>query len=100
MEVPQRKLDVPLLIATGRADALIPPSAQYAAVTAMCRVGNRVVWNSYAGVGHSGTSNYALKDAIPFARALLAGQKVQSNCGAINAPPPLEKMDPAIPFND
>jgi pimeloyl-ACP methyl ester carboxylesterase len=100
VEIPRRKLDVPLLIATGRADALIPPSAQYAAVTAMCRVGNRVVWNSYAGVGHSGTSNYALKDAIPFARALLAGQKVQSNCSAINAPPPLEKMDPAIPFND
>ena len=92
-------LGVPLLIATGLADEAIAPESQYRAVRAMCRRGNRITWHTYRGVGHSATSNHALRDAIPFARALLAGTPPASTCASLVAPGALEPRDPAIPFN-
>lgn len=98
--VPERPMRVPLLVATGLADATIPTMTQYRAVQAMCRRGNPVIWRKYDGVTHSGTSNYALKDAIPFARDLLAGKRPASNCGSITPPGPIQPSDETIPFQD
>lgn len=98
--VPAKPMHVPLLIATGLADATIPTPTQYAAVQAMCSKGNPVIWRKYNGVTHSGTSNYALRDAIPFARDLLAGKHPASNCGSITPPGPIQPSDETIPFQD
>ena len=93
------KLPMPIMIATGRADAVIAPGAQYRAVQAMCRYGSRITWFQYDGVGHSATSNFALKDAVPYARALLAGRLPASSCGRLTPPGPLQAMDKSVPFN-
>lgn len=100
LAAPRVNLHVPVMVATGKADALIPPAAQFAAVRALCHYGNRVTWKTYARVGHSGTSNYALRDAIPFARSLLAGMPPATSCARLASPGPLDTLDPAIPFND
>lgn len=98
--VPARPMRVPLLVATGLADTTIPTERQYAAVQMMCHRGNRVKWIKYDGVNHSGTVNYALRDAIPFARQLLAGKAVASNCDAITPPGPVQATDRSIPFQE
>jgi len=97
---PRQNLGVPLLIATGKSDRTIDTRAQSAAVQAMCRYGNRIEWRTYAGIGHSATSHASLVDAIPFARALLAGRKTANDCGHIVPLGPPTKADMSIPFND
>jgi len=98
--IPARPLRVPLLIATGLSDTTIPTSLQYAAVQAMCRRGNHIVWYKYDGVTHSGTSNFALRDAVPFAQRLLEHDPPASNCAGITPPGPIQSKDPSIPFQD
>lgn len=98
--VPQRRLPVPLLIATGLADTTIPTPRQFAAVQDMCRRGNRLKWVKYDGVNHSGTVNYALRDAVPFARDLLANKEFVSNCDSITPPGPIQAADHSIPFQE
>ena len=91
---------LPVFVATGAADAVILPQLQYGAVRAMCRYGNRIVWRKYDRIGHSGTSNFALRDAIPFARSVLAAKAPGNDCPRLAPPGPLQAMDPAVPFND
>lgn len=100
LAVPREKLAMPILVATGLADTVIPTSAQYQAVMRLCRAGNAVTWRKYDGVTHSGTSNYALRDAIPFAAALLRGEQPANSCGALTPPGAAQSADPSIPFND
>jgi hypothetical protein len=100
LAVEKVKVTVPLFVGTGLADSVIPPGQQYDAVVALCRLGDRVHWKTYDGVTHSATSNRALEDAVEFARTVLAGQAVRSNCGALVKPGPLQKPDRAIPFSD
>lgn len=98
--VPVRAMKQPLLIATGLSDSTIPTSLQFEAVKALCQRGNRVIWRKYDGVTHSGTSNFALRDAIPFARELLAGKRPASRCDALTPPGPIQPTDRSIPFQD
>lgn len=100
LAAPRRRLPVPIFIATGLADGVIPADGQYRAVRALCRASNRVVWRKYAGITHSGTSNYALRDAIPFAAELLRGGRPDNDCKDLQAPGPLEPPARDIPFND
>lgn len=100
LAAPKQNLGVPLLIATGKSDRTIDTRAQSAAVQAMCRYGNRIEWRTYDGIGHSATSHASLVDAIPFARALLAGRKTTNDCGHIVPLGAPTKADPSIPFND
>jgi hypothetical protein len=53
---------------------------QGALVKDACAAGTQVVWRRYPGLDHSGTLNASLADSLPFARSLLAGQPVASNC--------------------
>ena len=101
LDMPPARLHGPLFIGTGLSDELIAPPRQYRAVKAMCGYGSEVQWHPYPGITHSGTSIYALRDAIPFAKALLAGKTVASNCNAL-APPgaTLQKPRTDVPFND
>ena len=98
--VPMAPIRGPIFIATGLSDTIVPTRLQYSAVQTMCQRGNRVIWKKYDGVTHSGTSNFALRDAVPFARALLAGKVPSSNCGDLSPPGPVQPKDMTVPFQD
>ncbi|MBT2186060.1 alpha/beta hydrolase family protein [Sphingobium nicotianae] len=95
-----QNLRVPLFIATGLADSTIPPDSQFKAVKYMCGFGNRISWKKYAGITHYATPNYALRDALPFAKAVLNGGSPRSDCGDLLPPGPLQQPTPGIPFQD
>ena len=94
------RLPVPVLLGTGLADHVLVPRRQYGAVAALCAGGGDVVWKPYSGATHNGGLNAAFPDALAFFRDALAGQKPQSNCGAISAPDVPGKPAEGIPFND
>lgn len=71
----------PLMLGVGQADELISPDRQQKAVKAICGAGNTVVHKLYAGARHSETLTRSADDAVAFARSLLAGDKLPSNCG-------------------
>ncbi|MFO1327399.1 MAG: lipase family protein [Rubrivivax sp.] len=94
------RVDVPLLLATGLADRLIPPQRQYNAVAALCGAGNAVSWHRYDGVGHNGSPHAAFGDALALARARLAGQAAPGNCAAVSPPGEPGALKAGLPFND
>jgi hypothetical protein len=53
---------------------------QAALVRDACAVGARIVWRRYSGLDHGATVDASLADSLPFARSVLAGQQVASNC--------------------
>jgi acetyl esterase/lipase len=77
---PSLHLSQPLLVGTGEADRDVPPAMQAALVRDACAAGARIVWRRYPGLDHSATVNASLADSLPFARSVLAGQEVASNC--------------------
>jgi hypothetical protein len=101
-QVPHEALTVPIFVGTGLADLLIAPDRQFRGVKAMCKAGTRLLWRGYAGVTHNGTLTAALSDGQAFAADLLAGRKVDSNCGSIQAPGSLQvpSKDEQLLFND
>lgn len=99
-DMPMRSVGVPLMVATGLADATLTPERQYAAVAALCAAGNKVLWRRYEGLGHDGALNGSFEDSIAFARALLKGEPVASNCADILPPGPPGERKSGVPFND
>jgi len=77
------KVTFPLMLGTGLADEAIPPQRQELAVHAMCRSGNTVIWKRYPGVHHSDTLPASFEDAEAFARNVLNGQSVASDCNGL-----------------
>jgi hypothetical protein len=45
-----------------------------------CKAGTVVEGHLYHGLGHSETVNASLKDSIPFAKKVIAGEKIQAIC--------------------
>ena len=45
-----------------------------------CKAGTVVEGHLYHGLGHSETVNASLQDSIPFAKKVIAGEKIQSIC--------------------
>lgn len=89
----------PVLIGTGLSDATTTPILQYAAVSALCASGNTVVWKRYAGLGHDGAMHGSFDHSLAFARKLLGGETVASDCSDISQPGPPGALDPKAPFN-
>jgi pimeloyl-ACP methyl ester carboxylesterase len=77
---PSLHLSRPLFVGTGEADRDVPPAMQAALVRDACAAGGRIVWRRYPGLDHSATVNASLADSLPFARSVLAGQEVASDC--------------------
>ncbi|GAB1581064.1 lipase family protein [Phyllobacterium phragmitis] len=98
-DMPMKTVGVPLLIATGLADATVEPERQYAVVSALCAADNEVIWRRYEGLGHGETLHGSFEDSVAFARTLLQGEKVAGNCSEASAPGPLQQRDPHAPFN-
>jgi hypothetical protein len=99
-DMPMGRIEVPLFVGTGLADATLTPMRQYAAVSALCSSRNNVTWNRYEGHGHDGALHGSFDDSLAFARALLVKGKVSSNCSAITQPGPPQKRREDLPFND
>lgn len=79
---PTVKLTQPLFIGVGRKDGLV--SAGVALAEDACAAGTITQIHVYAGKDHSGTVNESLKDSLPFARKVLAGEPVAPRCKADN----------------
>lgn len=77
---PTVKLTQPLFIGVGRNDGLV--SAGVALAEDACAAGTLTQLHVYPGKDHGGTVNESLKDSLPFARKVLAGEKVQPQCVA------------------
>jgi acetyl esterase/lipase len=87
-DMPMGLTGAPLLIATGLADDTVEPLRQYAAAAALCAAKNNVTWRRYQGLDHDEALNGSFDDSLAFARSLLAGEKVSSNCSEIAPPGP------------
>jgi hypothetical protein len=98
-DMDQKPIAGPIFIGTGLSDATTTPLRQYAAVSALCAAGDRVVWRRYEGLGHDGAMHGSLPDSIAFGRALLAGQAIASSCGELTPPGPPGALAPKAPFN-
>jgi hypothetical protein len=99
-DMPMKKIDMPLFVGTGLADATIAPVRQYAAVSALCASGNKVTWKVYEGHGHDGALHGSFDDALAFVRTALAKKAAASNCAQIVRPGPPGKRREDLPFND
>jgi len=97
-QIPAAALSVPVFAGTGLADAMAGTSGQYDAVKALCAAGSRIQWHTYPGLSHGGAVNGSLVDSLPFARALLAGRPVASNCKALQPPGPIQTPIAGVPF--
>jgi pimeloyl-ACP methyl ester carboxylesterase len=77
---PSLHLSQPLFVGTGEGDRDVPPAMQAALVRDACAAGARIVWRRYPGLDHGATVNASLADSLRFARSVLGGQQVVSNC--------------------
>jgi len=99
-DMPLTKLDMPIFVGTGLADATIPPERQYAAVSALCATGSRVSWMRYEGHGHDGALHGSFQDSLEFATAALNRKPTVSSCSTLVHPGPPGKRRQGLPFND
>lgn len=91
MPFPDTRIKIPVMTVTGLADAMAPPASQYNFISSMCHAGATVEWHYYPGETHESAVNTSLPDAMSFAKRLLGGDKVRSNCAALQPPGPLQK---------
>ncbi|NKF23580.1 lipase family protein [Solimonas marina] len=89
---PNAHFKTPVFTATGLADAMAGTAQQYNFLSAMCTAGSTVEWHYYPGQTHHSTVNLSLQDSEPFARRLLAGETIESNCASLHPPGPLQKV--------
>lgn len=77
---PTLKINHPVFIGTGANDRTPDARNQMKLVADACKAGTVVEGHLYHGLGHSETVNASLKDSIPFAKKVIAEQKIQSIC--------------------
>lgn len=78
-------ISTPVFIGTGEKDIDVPPPMQKALVRDACKAGTRIQFHLYKGLDHSGALNPSFADSRVFARDLLEGKPVASNCGTPDA---------------
>ncbi|MDZ4375181.1 MAG: lipase family protein [Phenylobacterium sp.] len=80
---PTLKLPMPIFMGVGAADKDVAPAGQMQLAQEACDAGTVVEAHVYPGLDHAGTVNGSLKDSVPFARKVLAGEPIAPRC----APP-------------
>lgn len=80
---PTLKLNHPVFIGTGAEDVTPSAVSQLALMRDACAAGTVVEGHLYAGLGHSATVNGSLKDSIPFAKKVIAGEPVTPVCAPV-----------------
>jgi len=78
-------ISTPVFIGTGEKDVDVPPLMQKALVRDACKAGTPIQFHLYKGLDHSGALNPSFADSRVFARSLLEGKPVASNCGSPDA---------------
>ncbi|MGH8447222.1 MAG: lipase family protein [Solimonas sp.] len=97
---PTALIRTPVFTATGLADAMAGTAQQYNFISAMCTAGTPVEWHYYPGETHHSTVNLSLRDSLPFARRLLAGETIAGNCAELRPPGPVQKPGNAVKIAD
>lgn len=77
---PTLKINHPVFIGTGANDKTPDARTQVKLVEDLCKAGTNAQGHLYYGLGHSETVNASLKDSIPFAKKVIADEKVESIC--------------------
>jgi pimeloyl-ACP methyl ester carboxylesterase len=80
---PTLKLAHPVFIGTGASDVTPSAVSQLALMRDACAAGTVVEGHLYAGLGHSATVNASLRDSIPFAKKVIAGEPVTPICAPV-----------------
>jgi len=80
IDFPTLKLKQPIFIGAGETDPSTTAQSQSTLAHDSCAAGSVVEAHIYAGLEHSGTVNASLKDSIPFARKVLAGEPIKPVC--------------------
>jgi acetyl esterase/lipase len=74
--------DIPVFLAQGSADTLVPPSVTEAYRARLCRNGNRVEFVLLPRVGHAFIARDAAGAAVAWMAGRFAGEPAPTNCGA------------------
>lgn len=74
------RVATPVFVGTGSTDADVPATMQNALVRDACAAGTRIAHRTYEGLDHSGALNPSFADSRLFARALISGKPVATNC--------------------
>ncbi|OTG84148.1 signal peptide-containing protein [Acinetobacter sp. ANC 4558] len=80
---PTLKINHPVFIATGANDKTPDVRGQLKLMKDSCQAGTTIEGHIYAGYGHSDAVPISMKDAVPFAKKVLADQKIKSICQPI-----------------
>lgn len=78
---PDRPIDVPLLIAHGTADQIIPIAGSVAEAERRCAAGENVVFERYPGADHNPVVEESAVRVLGWLEDRFAGRPTGSNCG-------------------
>ena len=85
--IPNGRIDAPLLIAQGLADTLVPPSAQLAYVRRRCGQGQQLDYRTYRGYDHvslvRASASPLVPDLLGWTRDRIAGTPVAAGCATL-----------------
>jgi len=79
---PAAALEMPLLVAQGDADTIIPLDTTRAYVSRLCEAGSTIQFNVYAGADHLSVASASRPDVAAWFADRLAGKPALSNCPA------------------
>jgi len=85
-QYPIPKFLQPVFIGTGLSDVTVAPEGQYNFIMAACYAGSAVEAHYYPGKDHGGAVNASLVDSVPFVKEILAGERIDGNCGSVKPP--------------
>ncbi len=77
---PTLKINHPVFIGTGANDVTPDARTQVKLVSDLCKAGTVAQGHLYFGLGHSPTVNASLKDSVPFAKKVIADEKIEPIC--------------------
>jgi acetyl esterase/lipase len=72
--------DVPVFIAQGTADAIVPPRITWDYARELCAAGSRVTLHVLRGGGHAFAAMHSARDAVGWIAARFAGLPAPSDC--------------------
>ncbi len=78
--LPDGGIDVPVLLAQGDADQVVPVARQRDWVARRCEAGQPLDYREYAGADHLTVAQVMVPDLIKWTIDRLAGEKADSNC--------------------
>lgn len=76
----------PILLLQGTADRTIPAPLTLQAAHKLCRLGDKVQYQTYAGMDHDPLVFASLKDQLRWIHARFAGEPAPSNCASQDRP--------------